>query len=112
MTCDTYQELLSARLDGELSGFEEQALCDHLDRCPLCQATWQAMRRLQERIDGLLEPEPPPELWERIERKLASAQVPQEEWIVTARGRAWIKTEGERPCLSIPFNRPALHLSN
>jgi predicted anti-sigma-YlaC factor YlaD len=112
MTCDAYQKLLSAWLDGELSSFEEQALCEHLDHCPICRATWQTTRHLQERIDGLPEPEPPPELWERIERNLASARVPQEEWIVTARGRMLTKTEGESPCLSIPSNRPPLHSRN
>lgn len=112
MTCDAYQKLLSAWLDRELSGFEEQALCAHLDHCPLCRATWQATRHLQERVDNLQEPEPPPELWERIERKLASAQILPEEWIVTARGRMLTQTEGARQCLSIPLNRPALHSRN
>lgn len=113
MTCDDYQKLLSAWLDGELSSFEEQALCDHMDRCPLCRATWQVMRRLQEQIDGLQESEPPLRLWERIETKLTSSQILPEEWIVTARGRVLAKTErGERLCLSIPFNRQALHSSN
>lgn len=113
MTCNDYQKLLSAWLDGELSGFEEQVLCDHLDRCPLCRSTRQVMRRLQERIDDLQEPEPPMGLWEQVEIKLTSSQILQEEWIVTARGRLPAKTERrERLCLRIPFNHPALHSSN
>lgn len=112
MTCDAYQKLLSAWLDGELSSFEEQALCEHLDRCPPCRTTWQAMRHLQRQVDDLPEPESPSELWEQIEKKLAGAQESQKEWIVTARGRMLTKAEGERLCLNIPFNHPASHSRN
>lgn len=38
MTCDQYWKLLSARLDGALTGEENQALEEHLAVCPDCRA--------------------------------------------------------------------------
>ncbi|MFQ6044541.1 MAG: zf-HC2 domain-containing protein, partial [Candidatus Poribacteria bacterium] len=55
MTCATYQDLLSAWLDGELSSFEQQQLRKHLSQCPHCQATWKTMERLQEQVERLVE---------------------------------------------------------
>ena len=39
MTCDHAGELISARLDGELSEFESAALDRHLESCPACRTT-------------------------------------------------------------------------
>ena len=36
MSCDKYLELLSARLDGALTGEEERELEEHLAICPGC----------------------------------------------------------------------------
>jgi anti-sigma factor RsiW len=37
MTCQQFEELVSARLDGELSGDEEKILQAHLEICPACR---------------------------------------------------------------------------
>jgi len=37
VNCEYYQELISARLDGELSREEEQALAEHLEGCESCR---------------------------------------------------------------------------
>jgi predicted anti-sigma-YlaC factor YlaD len=37
-TCEIYQDIISAALDGELSAFEEQALREHLTNCAACRA--------------------------------------------------------------------------
>lgn len=92
MTCTTYQELLSAWLDGELSSFEQRELREHLDQCPSCRAAWEAMGRIQEQMDRLVEPNAPPELWERVTAALDRdfAPVASSEKIIyfaTARGR-------------------------
>jgi anti-sigma factor RsiW len=39
MTCDYAGELISSRLDCELSEFESAALDRHLESCPACRAT-------------------------------------------------------------------------
>ncbi len=46
MDCQQYCELLSARLDGELTGEEERELEAHLKQCPRCRA-------LAEQLSGL-----------------------------------------------------------
>ena len=48
MTCEEYEILLSARLDGELTGQEEALLADHLAQCPRCRQTAQQLAQLHE----------------------------------------------------------------
>lgn len=114
MICSESHSLLSAWLDGELSDFEEREVCDHLDRCPGCRATWRAMGILQQRIDGFMEPEVPLELWERITTELDGYRSEETlvDTIVTARGRMFITTKGEELCLNIPFIHPLSSLNN
>jgi len=46
MTCQTFDQDLSAHLDGELSGAEERRLLDHLAICPACRAARDELARL------------------------------------------------------------------
>lgn len=47
MACDEYLELLSARLDGALTGAEERELEGHLAACPDCRAVGAQLSALQ-----------------------------------------------------------------
>ena len=114
MTCTTYQELLSAWLDGELSSFEQRELREHLDQCPGCRTAWEDMGRIQEQIDRLVEPNAPPELWEQIETALDRNATPAASsdkiiYYPTARGRMLEKKKGKAPCLNTKFNRQSSH---
>jgi anti-sigma factor RsiW len=113
MICSDSTGLLSAWLDGELSGFEEREVCDHLDRCPSCRVIWRAMRILQGRIDGFIEPEVPPELWERITTEFDECRSKETsvDTIVTARGRMFTATKEEELCLNMPFIHPLSRLN-
>lgn len=71
MTHSIYQDLISAWLDGELSGLEQSALRSHLDECSDCRKEWQALSRLNEHIECLAKPDAPPGLWEQIIEKMA-----------------------------------------
>src|SRR6266850_6766 len=39
MTCETATNLISCRIDGEISAAEQSALDEHLSTCPACRAT-------------------------------------------------------------------------
>lgn len=56
--CDEILELLSARLDGELTAEEESTLADHLSQCPECQALAQDLATIHSVLPEMNE-EPP-----------------------------------------------------
>lgn len=62
MDCNAAQLALSARLDGELSPAEEQALQEHLARCPQCRALQEELSALHTLLNELEPPAVPPEL--------------------------------------------------
>src|SRR6267142_242682 len=43
MTCETATNLISCRIDGEISAAEQSALDEHLATCPACRATMDAL---------------------------------------------------------------------
>ena len=51
MSCEDYRALISAALDGELSGEEQRTMEEHLAGCEECRAYREALRELS----GLLE---------------------------------------------------------
>lgn len=55
MNCDSYLELLSARLDGELTEAEERELKAHLESCPACRAAGTQLAALRPAFAGLEE---------------------------------------------------------
>ena len=59
MSCDKYLELLSARLDGALTGEEERELEEHLAICPGCRAVGAQLAALQGAFPELEEMEVP-----------------------------------------------------
>ena len=64
MHCEDYTELLSARLDGELTVEEENALEEHLAHCPDCRAVAQELESIHLSFESL-EPVPAPEHFAR-----------------------------------------------
>lgn len=52
-SCDETLELLSAALDGALTGDEQTALDEHLAHCSACSTLFQELRALQEAAAGL-----------------------------------------------------------
>lgn len=61
MACDRYLELLSARLDGALTGEEKRELEEHLTACPDCRAVGAQLSALQEAFPELEEAAAAPE---------------------------------------------------
>jgi ferric-dicitrate binding protein FerR (iron transport regulator) len=43
MTCETATNLISSRIDGEISAADQAALDEHLATCPACRATMEAL---------------------------------------------------------------------
>lgn len=64
-TCDEILDLLSARLDGVLTGEEEQALAEHLESCSACRALAEDLACLHMLLPGLNE-EPPTSIKENV----------------------------------------------
>ena len=60
MNCEDYTELLSARLDGELTPEEEKTLEDHLNICADCRAVAEDLERIHLSFEDL-EPVPAPD---------------------------------------------------
>ena len=66
--CTTYEEHLSALIDGELTGELGQAVRSHVDTCPHCSAHCDALRR----VDGLLVEAPAPAVPADLRQRLAA----------------------------------------
>ncbi|MEW5923606.1 MAG: zf-HC2 domain-containing protein [Candidatus Zixiibacteriota bacterium] len=50
MNCEYFRELMSARLDGELSTDEERQLAEHLAGCPSCRETADQLTELKDSL--------------------------------------------------------------
>lgn len=62
MNCEACLELISARLDGELTAEESVALTTHLQQCPACRAIVRDMEGLHSALSGLDQVDAPAEL--------------------------------------------------
>lgn len=58
MPCSPYLELLSARLDGELTEAEHRTLAAHLDACPQCRAIARDFEQLHTAMSAMEVPAP------------------------------------------------------
>lgn len=58
VSCDEALELISARVDGELTAEETRILEEHLDRCQACRALLEELRSIHEEMSGLNVPAP------------------------------------------------------
>ncbi len=70
MNCTEVKERLSAYYDGELSLQERAAVAEHLKGCLDCARELEGFRRVSTLADGLNHPEPPAQLWHRLDERL------------------------------------------
>jgi anti-sigma factor RsiW len=66
MTCERIEELLSAYLEGELSGAEKREVEAHLAGCPSCAELLSFLRETQGALSSLPEIEPSPALMAKL----------------------------------------------
>ena len=70
MNCDKYLDLISARLDGQLTVQEEADLTAHLQTCPTCRAIAKDMEGLHSALAAVGEVDAPPELSQTVLSKI------------------------------------------
>lgn len=70
MNCERYLDLISARLDGELTAQEEAELSAHLQECPECRAIADDMNNLRSAFSALEEVDAPAELSQSVMSKI------------------------------------------
>lgn len=70
MNCELYLDLISARLDGELTAQEEADLTAHLQTCPACRAIAQDMKGLHSALAAVGEVDVPAELSQTVLSKI------------------------------------------
>jgi len=114
MDCDEALILLSAQLDGELSGFEQRALQDHLEGCTSCRTASEELQTLQSEVRRLPTPSAPPELWPRVASVLAQRRTELGLWdtVMTARGRMLVEKKGDILWPSPRMSHPVYRLRN
>ena len=78
MNCEKYLDLISARLDGQLTAQEETDLTTHLNECPACRAIANDLHALHSTLSQPGEVDAPPALsqtvMKRIKAERASAR--------------------------------------
>lgn len=84
--CEDIRELLSARIDGELSDAESRKLDEHLDACPACRQELAEMERIWRSLDVLSEVKVPAGL---ADRTLARVLSPERHPAATSRRFRW-----------------------
>lgn len=70
MNCDKYLDLISARLDGQLTVQEEADLTAHLQTCPTCRAIAKDMEGLHSALAAVGEVDAPAELSQTVLSKI------------------------------------------
>ena len=70
MNCEKYLDLISARLDGELTQQEDAQLTAHLQECPACRAIADDMNALHSVLPDLGAVDAPAELSQTVMRKI------------------------------------------
>ena len=114
MNCDEALILLSAQLDGELSGFEKRALQDHLKGCTSCRIASEELQALQSAVQRLPTPSAPPELWSRGASVPAQRRTELGLWdtVMTTRGRMLVEEKGDILWPSPRMSHPVYRLHN
>ncbi len=72
MKCSEALILMDAVLDGESTPEEEQLLRFHVNGCSSCRKTILLNRSISDKVKDLEEPDPPSDLMEMVQAKLAS----------------------------------------
>jgi len=74
--CEDYLELISAGIDGQLTGEELQKLNDHLARCPDCRALYDIMAENDAALAGLGDCEPPEGFAQSVMERIQAERTP------------------------------------
>lgn len=74
--CEYYLELISAGIDGQLTGEELQKLNDHLARCPDCRALYDIMAENDAALAGLGDCEPPEGFAQSVMERIQAEHAP------------------------------------
>jgi Putative zinc-finger len=74
MDCETAKGLLSAHHDDELDRADRALVAQHVEHCSACARELEWLAKLDRDGRLLLVPEPPPDMWVRIEKRLAIPQ--------------------------------------
>lgn len=105
MTCDKALDLISARLDGELSPQEESALTAHLQACPACRAINNEMEFLHVALTQTGEVDAPSALSGNVMQKIKAERL-------ASRRRFVRRISGLAACLVLCLGVWRLNLSN
>ena len=92
MNCERYLDLISARLDGEVTVQEEAELTAHLQECPACRAIAGDMEGLHSALSQLGEVDAPAELFQTVMGKIKGERI-------SARRRFVRRISGLAACL-------------
>ena len=74
--CEDYLELISAGIDGQLTGEELQKLNDHLARCPDCRALYDIMAENDAALAGLGDCEPSEGFAQSVMERIQAERAP------------------------------------
>jgi hypothetical protein len=72
MDCETAKGLLGSYFDGELDAADRALVARHVENCSVCSRELDWLAKLDRDSRMFSVPEPPPVIWERVERRLAS----------------------------------------
>jgi hypothetical protein len=71
MDCETAKGLLSSYFDGELDPANRKLVAAHVERCSACARELELFTKLDRDSRLLYVPDPPPEIWNGVARRLA-----------------------------------------
>jgi hypothetical protein len=91
MKCETVREKLTAYLDGDLEDERGGAVRGHLRSCEACQAIAHDEAALRDGLRSLPTLDPPPSLWEGVQKRLAAEEARDAEHPAWRRAFAWLR---------------------
>ena len=76
MKCREAEKLIHRLLDGQLPPHKVHLLEEHLANCPNCSRKKQEYEWLQQTLQSFTFPEPQPDYWEKIRRRIKTTPAP------------------------------------
>jgi len=86
MSCEDYEKLIPAYLDGELSREQKEMLEEHLGKCSHCKQELLKFKKLKEVTEEMKFVEPPEEAWGRYWTGVYNRLERGTGWILTSIG--------------------------
>jgi Putative zinc-finger len=88
MDCETAKDLLSPYYDDELDPADRALVARHVENCSACARELESLAKLDRDSRLLYVPEPPLDIWERVESRLATPETTR-----SAIGRAFSRRQ-------------------